>query len=92
MWFKMVRDNGKIILSPESQHSPFCQLQISEPEGRISLTCLCDTSPASLTPEQLHFYGCRSSQYNSFPLTPHLFSSVSCFCHKGTLHILCWVN
>lgn len=74
LWFKMARDNRKIILSPEPLHSPFCQLQISELEGRIHLTCPCDTSPTRLTPERPHFYGCRSSQCNSFPGTPCSFS------------------
>jgi hypothetical protein len=62
------------ILSPDPQHSPFCQLQISEPEGRVSLTCLCDTSPTRLTRERPRFYGRRSSWCNSFSGTPRSFS------------------
>lgn len=86
-WFKMARDNSKIILSPEQWHSPFCQLQISELGGQISLTCLGDTSPTRLTPERPHFNGCRSSECNSFPGTPCSFSRL--LLPQTALHILC---
>lgn len=62
------------ILSPEPRLSPSCQLQISQPEGRGSLTCFRDRSPTRLTQDQPHFYGCGSSWRDSFPGTPRSFS------------------